>query len=72
MLVVLVDLVVQVVPVVLVDQLFHLGGWIQVVLERSDRAVDDPDEYRRHACPLYHDHLCDLTLASRQVFELQE
>jgi hypothetical protein len=71
----MVDLVVQavlVVLVVLVDQLCHLGEWIQVFLERSDRAAGDPDECRRHACPLYHDHLCDLTLASRQVFELQE
>jgi hypothetical protein len=62
------DLVVQVVQVVLVDQLCHLGEWIQDVLERSDRAVDDQGECHRHAYPLYHDHLCDQILASQQVF----
>ncbi len=68
--VVMVDLVVQALLVVLVDQLFHLGEWIQVVLERSDRAAGDSDECRRHAYPLHRDHFCDLTLASRQVFVL--
>ena len=52
-----------------VDQSSHQGEWMQVVLERWDRAVGDLDDCRHHACPLHRVHLCDLILVSLRAFE---